>query len=390
MPGAQAGRAGGSGSGSSVGSVRPRLGVVAEQVLLDPVRQPGDARRRAAGLRRRCRGRRAGSGRAGRSSPASVGRGGQGGGAAQRGEVVQPDLDRDGAAGEAVLAQPLGDLAGLPGEQALHQLAVGQVGVVGALDADRLGLPLGDRPAGRPRRARAGAGPCPCARPTSRTSSSRLTVSRSATVWMPARRSRSAVAGPTPGITVTCIGRSRSCSVPGGTTTSPSGFSRSLATLAMNFEVPMPTDAVSPPVDLGDTGPQLLGDARSPRHVEVGQVGRAQVDEGLVQRERLDQGGERRAAAPSPPRWCPGRRGSDRRGRPRAGSAPGPPASTWPSGRRTGGPRRTPSPPRPGRRRRRRPPACRAGTACRAARRRRRTRPGPGGAPTRPAAWWAN
>ena len=36
--------------------------------------------------------------------------------------------------------------------------------------------------------------------------------------------------------------------MPGGTTTRPSGLSRSLATLAMNFEVPIPTDAVSPPV----------------------------------------------------------------------------------------------------------------------------------------------
>ena len=36
--------------------------------------------------------------------------------------------------------------------------------------------------------------------------------------------------------------------MPGGTTTSPSGLSRSLATFAMNFEVPIPTEAVSPPV----------------------------------------------------------------------------------------------------------------------------------------------
>ena len=36
--------------------------------------------------------------------------------------------------------------------------------------------------------------------------------------------------------------------MPGGTTTSPSGLSSSLATLAMNFEVPTPTDAVRPPV----------------------------------------------------------------------------------------------------------------------------------------------
>ena len=67
-------------------------------------------------------------------------------------------------------------------------------------------------------------------------------------MWMPARRSRSAVAGPTPGITVTCMGRSSSTSVPGATTTSPSGLSSSLATLAMNFEDPTPTEAVSPPV----------------------------------------------------------------------------------------------------------------------------------------------
>ena len=67
-------------------------------------------------------------------------------------------------------------------------------------------------------------------------------------VWMPARRSRSVVAGPTPGITVTFIGRSSSRSVPGGTTVSPFGLSSSLAILAMNFEVPMPTLPVNPPV----------------------------------------------------------------------------------------------------------------------------------------------
>ena len=75
---------------------------------------------------------------------------------------------------------------------------------------------------------------------------------------MPTRRSRSAVAGPTPGITVTCIGRSRSRSVPGATTTRPSGLSRSLATLAMNFDVPMPTEAVSPPVASATPAAQLL------------------------------------------------------------------------------------------------------------------------------------
>ena len=67
-------------------------------------------------------------------------------------------------------------------------------------------------------------------------------------MWIPARRSRSLVAGPTPGMTVTFIGRSRSSSLPGGTTVIPSGLSSSLATLARNFDEAMPTVAVSPPV----------------------------------------------------------------------------------------------------------------------------------------------
>ena len=79
-----------------------------------------------------------------RDRGAVVGGAGQRAGAAQRGEVVQPHLDRHGAPGEAVLAHPGADLLGLAGQQALHQLAVGEVGVVGALDADRLRLALGD------------------------------------------------------------------------------------------------------------------------------------------------------------------------------------------------------------------------------------------------------
>ena len=92
---------------------------------------------------------------------------------------------------------------------------------------------------------------------------------------MPARRSRSVVAGPTPGITVTCIGRSRSISVPGGTTTSPSGLSRSLATLAMNFDVPTPDRRGQPAGDLGDLLALPLGDGRHGRDLEVVQLAAA-------------------------------------------------------------------------------------------------------------------
>ena len=208
------------------------------------------------------------------------------------GEVVQPDLDGDRAPGDAVLAHPGAHLAGLPGQQPLHQLAVGEVGVVGALDADRLGLPLGDDrarcpgpgPAARARGPAPGRAAAP-ARP-------RLTASRSATVWMPARRSRSAVAGPTPGITVTFIGRSRSSSVPGGTTVIPSGLSSSLGDLGEELRR---RDADR----RGQPAGHLLHPAPEPRprrghgpHLEVGEVGRGEVDERLVERERLDQRGQ--------------------------------------------------------------------------------------------------
>ena len=88
----------------------PRLGL-AEQVLLDPVGQPGDADAEqpdAAGGVEVGEQRR---GRAGRSCAVlSVGEV-ERRRPAQRGEVVQPHLDRDRAPGQAVLAQPVGDLA---------------------------------------------------------------------------------------------------------------------------------------------------------------------------------------------------------------------------------------------------------------------------------------
>lgn len=47
---------------------------------------------------------------------------------------------------------------------------------------------------------------------------------------------------------MTCIGARNSASVPAGTTTTPSGLSRSLAIFAISFDVPAPTDAVRPPL----------------------------------------------------------------------------------------------------------------------------------------------
>ena len=143
-------------------------------------------RRRAAGRRRRCRGRPS-SARASRAIVgAVVGGRGQRRGAAEGGEVVQPHLDRDRAARQAALAQPLGDACRPAGSSSpsISLRSVRSV-VVGALDADRLGLALGLRRRGRPR-------PGPAARARRRApgraaapARPRLSRSRSATVCTP-------------------------------------------------------------------------------------------------------------------------------------------------------------------------------------------------------------
>ena len=109
----------------------------------------------------------------------------------------------------------------------------------------------------------------------------------------------------------------------------------------------------------------------------VGQVGGLEVDERLVERQRLDERADlaqqrhHRAAGVAVGVEPAGR------GRPRWDSAAGPRRWASRSGRRRCAPRRTRSPRRRARRRRRRRPACRAARACRAAPRRRRRRRDP-------------
>ncbi len=88
--------------------------------------------------------------------------------------------------------------------------------------------------------------PAPCALPSSRTSSASPASAVSATVPMPARRSVSAVAGPTPGIVRTGMGPSSSSSVPGSIRTSPSGLAASEAILASILDPASPTEPLSP------------------------------------------------------------------------------------------------------------------------------------------------
>src|SRR5437660_134284 len=71
-------------------------------------------------------------------------------------------------------------------------------------------------------------------------------TSRAPTVRNPIARSLSSVFGPSPGITLIGSGARKSASVPGGTSTRPSGLRVPLATLATSFDVAAPTDAVKP------------------------------------------------------------------------------------------------------------------------------------------------
>ena len=106
----------------------------------------------------------------------------------------------------------------------------------------------------------------------------------------PIRRSRSAVAGPTPGIDGDRHRVEQRPFVTGWpTTTSPSGLSRSLAILATSFEVAMPTDPVRPPVTSWIRSLSRSATAVTVGDGVAGELGGGEVDERLVERQRLDE-----------------------------------------------------------------------------------------------------
>src|SRR2546430_1803947 len=100
--------------------------------------------------------------------------------------------------------------------------------------------PTGDR--SRPCAYRGRTAPPPPSACTSRCVSY---AASSPTARTPIARRRSSVFGPRPGITPIGSGARKSASVPGGTSTRPSGLRVPLATLATSFEVAAPTVAVS-------------------------------------------------------------------------------------------------------------------------------------------------
>ena len=169
---------------------------------------------------------------------------------------------------------------------------------------------------------------------------------------MPWACSFSAVLAPTPHSRRTGSGCRNASSRSGGTSSSPSGLASWLATLARNLVRAMPTvmgrpDAVA---DLG-AQPGARSDRGARHPAEAGHV-----EERLVHRERLDEGGgvaehleHRVAGLRSRPTSAAARRS-------RAGTACGPGARPSRCARRRPWPRSW----RRARRRRRRSPACRA------------------------------
>ncbi len=175
-----------------------------------------------------------------------VRRGRQGVRSGDRAEVAEAHLQLHGPRGLRGPAQAHRDRVGHAQRVPLEPVEIGPVLRERLLVPDRLEHAVRlDRPVvavpgqrvqmctGRRAEARARASP-PAAR------------ARSPTVFTRCRSSRFLVAGPTPQSRVTGSGWRNSSSVPGSTTSMPSGFAMSLASFASSFVVAAPTDAVSP------------------------------------------------------------------------------------------------------------------------------------------------
>ena len=124
----------------------------------------------------------------------------------------------------------------------------------------------------------------PAARPSSSTSARSSAPATSRTVARPAARSLREVTGPTPQRYSMGRGWRKPSSLPGGTTSRPSGFATALATFARNLVRATPTVIGSPtlaPHLAAQPARDLLGRAEHRLHP-------ARVEERLVDRERLD------------------------------------------------------------------------------------------------------
>ena len=203
----------------------------------------------------------------------------------------------------------------------------------------------------------------------------------SPTVRTPRRSRRARVAGPTPHSARAGRGRRKASSDPAATTCTPSpgsgpvrvarGFAASDASLATIFVAATPTEQVRP--SSASTSSRMAAPDAGPVAERPERAG--DVEERLVEAERLDEGRVRPEDRHHPPADLAhsgrGRRAGTRRG----GRDGGPGRWAWPRRCRRPGPRSWRPRRRPGRRCRRRRPAGPAARGAAAARRTRRTRP---------------
>ena len=158
------------------------------------------------------------------------------------------ELHRDGAAHEALAAQPARDLVGQAQQRALEKRRVGRVRPTAS---PRAPWTSGPRRRGRaraacrpaPTRPRAATGPTT---PKAALRDGMGARARSPTVMIPSDRMRTASFGPTPHNSCTSSGQNARRNASSSSAVSPRGFSRPAAILATSLFGPAPTETPSP------------------------------------------------------------------------------------------------------------------------------------------------
>ena len=291
-------RASSAGSGSSASaaacSAPARLG---EQVLLGVVGEPADARPRAAGPRRWCPPPPAAAPAASRTTAGSSVGAAQRLGAGQRREVVPPHLEHDGAP-RAPRRRAAAARSGRRAASTSSRTRTRSVRSTSKVSSTETDLASRSATTGRSSTPSAIAYsdvPVRLAQQPHQLGLARLRDLADGGDPGPPQVLRRWPVRPRAGCAPD-IGASSSRSVPGSMTTRPSGLACSEAILASILEPASPTEPVSP-VDRPDVRPQPLADRRAERLVRPTPPG-LQVDEGLVQAERLHQRRQPPAAAP--------------------------------------------------------------------------------------------
>ena len=202
-------------------------------------------------------------------------------------EVGGPELHPDAARGQPLVPHPARHGVRRAVEPRPDRRFADDVRVEGVLGADGLRLPLGDHRPSRPVPARARARGRRGCRASVRAHRGGVAAT-SPIVAMPRASRRSRVRGPTPQSRSIGNGCRNRVTSSGGTTVSPSGLPRSLATFATYLVVETPTETVSPVAS--NTAPRI--DSPIARRLAGERLASRHVDERLVDAQGLDEGRE--------------------------------------------------------------------------------------------------